>query len=104
MACRAGQFYSDAGLPCPVNRAMADHFLFCMNTDFKRVAQDFTDSADAEKDIDGFLPYLPGGAANKLTRVGSVADADQSIITLRDAFEKTQRVRPPLRLRSPALH
>eukprot|EP00892_Ulva_mutabilis_P010291 jgi/Ulvmu1/7634/UM038_0061.1 len=90
-AARAGQFYSDAGLPCPVNRAMADHFLFCMNTDFKRVAQDFTDVPEAEKDIDGFLPYLPGGAATKLTRGASVTDADQSIVTLRDAFEKHQR-------------
>lgn len=77
-----------------MNRAMADHFLFCMNTDFKRVAQDFADAPQAEKDIDGFLPYLPGGAADKLTRGGSVADAEESIVTLRDAFEKTQRVRP----------
>lgn len=93
--CRAGQFYSDAGLPCPVNRAMADHFLFCMNTDFKRLAQDFTDNGETQKDIEVFLPYLPGGAADKLTRGDSLTDADQSIVTLRDAFEKKQRVRPP---------
>lgn len=95
VAYRAGQFYADAGLPCPVNRAMADHFLFCMNTDFKRVAADFSDAPQGQSDIEGFLPFLPGGAGEKLARGNSVTDAEESIVALRDTFEKRQRVCPP---------
>ena len=108
IACSAGQFYANAGVPCPPNRALADHFVFSMNTDFKKVAQDFTSAsadagpADALSDMESFLPFLPdgvqpqaaGGGAAAADRSAMVAgDAERGIAALRDHFEASQRVR-----------
>jgi hypothetical protein len=88
----AGQFYADAGLPCPPNRAMADHFIFSMNTDFKKVARDFMEDEN-DGDIESFMPYLPRGAAAALALPTTIADAERGIEVLRKRFESNVRVR-----------
>lgn len=102
LVCRAGQFYADAGVPCPPNRALADHFIFAMNKDFERQAKDFDNAPPSESDLESFKPFLPPGAidtqlqpscvANPLWGKDDKASATKSIQALRSAFETRQRV------------
>lgn len=104
---RAGQFYTDAGVPCPRHRALADHFLFSMNTDFIKAASDFASSSDplhlAGSSAGGgggdggepspsFLPGMPAAVASS-SAMPPPADAAEGIERLRTHFEGTQRVR-----------
>lgn len=92
-------------MPCPPNRALADHFIFAMNTDFKKVAKDFV--AGGKPKIDGLestdhaalpksqgatvcAPPLCGGADGEAT---PQTDAEKGIEALRARFEGVDRVR-----------
>ncbi|MEW5317657.1 MAG: hypothetical protein WDW38_008939 [Sanguina aurantia] len=47
-AAAADAAFSAAGLPCPANRNPADHFLHCINADFKPEASDRAAAADGK--------------------------------------------------------
>lgn len=98
-SCRAGAFYEQAGVPCPTSRALPDHFLFAMNTDFKKVADDFK-VAQRESGGSRQFPELPlpeGQEASSNSKAGLPGvldnDAEEGIANLRERYEKVERVR-----------
>lgn len=115
--CRTADFYADAGVPCPPNRALADHFIHSMNTDFQKEAATFADSAAAAVPPEGaakadsaIVPVATGktlaatagsgahGGACSMARLPpAVANAQEGIKALRSRFEACRRVRalPP---------
>ena len=84
---RALQYYSDCGLACPEHRAPADHFIFCLNTDFKKQAADFVGSSTASQ-----VAHAMESGSNNRDGVESV-DHDSALQTLTAAFETQIRVR-----------
>ncbi|MEW5317658.1 MAG: hypothetical protein WDW38_008940 [Sanguina aurantia] len=58
-AAAADAAFSAAGLPCPSNRNPADHFLHCINADFKSEASDKATAADGKHgDVDSNVSAL----------------------------------------------
>ena len=110
MGCRAGDFYSRAGVACPPCRALADHFLFAINTDFQDIAVDFAHSSSYHLShtstrasmvvplvVQHVCPLADAHGAPEAQRqlcgdqTGQVGDG---IARLRKLFEATVRVRP----------
>jgi hypothetical protein len=90
VVCRAGQFYADAGVPCPLHRALADHLIFTMNTDFNAIARDFaTTSKEAQP---AFSMATSTGMRDCTQPATATPDAERDVAALRDHFENSCRV------------